>query len=120
MPWEAIVGVSLWLIFKNYHMVLPNSEVNEISRPGFIGRTTLKTESLLELLRGIRYQSTTDPKDRVFSILGLAAEAIESKDPRQVVPTRMFHGYWDIMILTRSFIDCYRITPSQRFRFIAI
>jgi hypothetical protein len=97
MLWFNIQKASMWLIFKNYRRVLPTQYLDTITAPSLIRMTNLKTTPLLDLLQHTRFQNTTDPKDKVFSIFGLATELIESKDPRQAdsgfVPTRIFHGH---------------------------
>ncbi|TVY15382.1 hypothetical protein LARI1_G005623 [Lachnellula arida] len=87
---------SYWFFIKAYQLVLPKDGIHATSTLIAIGITNDTSSPIIDLLRDIRSTTATDPKDKVFSILGLAAEAIESKD------TRLLPNY------SKSTIQVYR------------
>jgi len=76
------VKACYWLISKSYQLVLPEGSARATYQPATVGMTNDMKDSIQNLLFAITYHNATDPKDKVFSILGLVAEAIESKDTR--------------------------------------
>lgn len=82
MVWDNMVQITFWLLCKSYHLVLSKGSVDAMSMPSSVGIANDTSNPIIHLLSNIRSKTATDPKDKVFSILGLAAEATESKDRR--------------------------------------
>jgi len=87
MAWDDLQNATRWLAHKMYFLKIDMTYMGGIGKTrscnhGFFERQ--RAQNLLGLLRVTRNQATTDPRDKVYAILGIATEAIACRDSRSV------------------------------------
>ncbi|PVH88832.1 HET-domain-containing protein [Cadophora sp. DSE1049] len=86
--WMIIYIASSWFATKNYkHLPAGNGHIGMVTWPNRIGCHKLDRNAsfrvpLNRIIRQMRPSKATDPRDKLFALLGLAEEAEGSGDPR--------------------------------------
>ncbi|KAH7409330.1 heterokaryon incompatibility protein-domain-containing protein [Cadophora sp. MPI-SDFR-AT-0126] len=88
ISWMIIYIASSWFATKNYkHLPAGNGHLGMVTWPNRIGCHKLDRNAsfhvpLTNLIRQMRPSKATDPRDKIFALLGMALEAEGSEDPR--------------------------------------